>query len=144
MGGRGARQEYEHGDKEDFRALQGHAVIEGQAADDQESSKSVAFSCGMHSRVAIRETENSDGSQQQEQDTEREESDGADIHCFSPLRDPLQVEVLREGECADEIDEGVDESDIDEEINRMSAIVFVPMTLTEMILLMIPGPLSAL
>ncbi len=49
--------------------------------------------------------------------TEREENDADDIHCFSPLRDPLQVEVLREGECADEIDEGVDKSDVDEELD---------------------------
>ena len=76
MGGRGARQEYEHGNKEDLRALQGDAVIEGQAADDQQTSECVAFSRSMHSRVAIRETENPDGSQQQEQDTERDESDG--------------------------------------------------------------------
>ncbi len=71
----------------------------------------------MHSRVAIRKTEDSDGSQQQEQGAEREENDAGDIHCFSPLRDPLQVKVLREGECADEIDEGIDKSDIDEELD---------------------------
>jgi len=39
------------------------------------------------------------------------------MHRFDPLRNPFQIEILGERECADEIDQGVNECDVDEEID---------------------------